>query len=195
MLAATKLLLALFADCCCRMPPTDREIKTLRLTAEQNRRLERAAESQGQTQQAFILAAVMRAIEDCETTREQSRDRRRRSERDHRSDEPMGLGLHRDKAKPAPAPETAQSQVVVNVGKQDAGSDDIVMRLADDVCDGPEFNREQRLHAAVETLRRLCRSDSEREEMARKLDAEVARRTKPAEKSFLSWDHLKDLLR
>ena len=173
----------------------DRGIKPLRLTQEQSTRLERAADGQNLTQQAFMVNAIMRAIEDQEAKREQSRDRRGGNAKNYRQDTPLGLGLFRDKPPSAPAPEVAPpGQVVVNVGKQDAGSDDIVSRLVDSVTGGPDFSRDDRMQAALESIRRLARSDAEREEMTQQLkDAVIARSGKKPGSSF--WDSMKDLIK
>lgn len=173
----------------------DRGIKPLRLTQEQSTRLERAADGQNLTQQAFMVNAIMRAIEDQEAKREQSRDRRSGYAKNYRQDSPLGLGLFRDKPPTTPVPEVAPpGQVVVNVGKQDVGSDDIVSRLVDSVTSGPEFNRDDRMQAALESLRRLARNESEREEMTQRLKDAVSARSKTRSGASF-WDSMKELIR
>lgn len=172
----------------------DRKLKTPRLTHDQDRRLARAAEAANLSEQAFMIGAIMRAVEDIETQRDQSRDKQRRGERNYRRNEPIGLGLFRDKPRESPAPEAPQpSQVVVNVGKQDGGTDDIVTRLADDVTGGPGYNRDDRLQATLETIRRLARTETERDDMTQRLKDIVNARTKAKSPSF--WEEMKDMIR
>src|SRR5688572_27981050 len=104
------------------MPLPDRQAQFLRLTTEQTRRLDDAARADGKTKQAFMQAAVMRAVEETEERRRLRKEdrQRRRDEREGRrlDDAPMGLGItpRRTPAEEAPPEPPASGQVVFNVG-------------------------------------------------------------------------------
>jgi hypothetical protein len=147
---------------------SERKQKPVRLTHEQTVRVERAAQSCGQTIQAFMLSAVMDRVEHVEAKREARKEARRAKE------PPRGLGLGlrpREAAPPAVAPSVPPS-VVVNVG-QSANREGLVSRLAAYVHKGPPYGEETRRRVAIDIVT-MTASDEERRVLLEELEAALA---------------------
>lgn len=185
------------------MPLPDRRQKLIRLLPEQVKDLETAVKRCGSTEQSFMSAAVMRAVEDVLQRQEEVRERRKGTRDARRRDleEPVGLGLgSRRRGAEASAPPSAPPGVTINVGPG-AGTSDAASKLAAWVIAGPG-HREPRLREAAEILRVSAGTKEEGDALVAQLEAAVAVRGQQEQKkgglsALLRGDglsSLKDLL-
>lgn len=181
-----------------------REHKTpLRLTKAQNLLLENAANSCGQSKQAFIETAVFNYIDEVQS-------RQQRLERGNKGgafvdkpSSPVNTGFAQptsftdaiasitNQQRPSSsetvneATSPVQAPVVVNVGGNGAsggGSSavggDLIDHLASHILAGRDFEQSQRMRTAVSILADAAATDEERKTLAARLDEAVAAKKK-----------------
>jgi hypothetical protein len=181
-----------------------RDLKTpLRLTREQNRLLETAAEVTGQSKQAFIETAVFNHVDEVLERRERISRVKSSFTDDKQSPVNTGFGQptgftdaiaklvnpHHGQS-PTTENETpsAQAPVVVNVGANsqngngsNAVGGDIIDRLASHIVAGRDFEQSQRMRYAVSVLSDSTTTEEERNTLAARLDEAVASKKKTNE--------------